>query len=745
MCFSLFCYLFVGEMSFIFMNSIVLKLADLMNHAGQDNSDTHHLQKCLGSAVVAMGPQRILELIPISINADDFTCSNTWLVPILKNHVVGASLEYYMEHIVPLAKSFQRAHKEVKKSVIGQDLQAHAQGLWGLLPAFCQYPVDTHKKFGSLADLLIKFLKKDSFMHQHVAFALQVLVNQNKSSLLPGQNVGEFNTCAQKDKALEFKGIPCYSNKTAKKNIRALGSCSTELLQALVDLFVDSLADKRLYMKDAIGCLASVTDSSITKDIFVSLLQRFEVVNSKGEFEKKIQDDETIDEEQGNLSATEKDIQRCPLMSLASVLVEGAGEDLVELIYNFVVDSLQGNHVTGQCEVYHTLSKVLEEHGWFCSSRFMELIDLLLGLEPSTDISSVRHRFACFHTLMVHMLEMSLEEQDTKAFLILNEIIVTLKDAKDEARKVAYDTLLMICSSLKDSSRVNAGRSYHKLISMIMGYLSGSSPHIKSGAVSALSVVVHSDAEVCLKIPDVVPSVLSLLHGKAVEVIKAALGFAKVLVSCLPAKDLQNVLSEVVSGVLPWSSVSRHHFREKVTIILEIITRKCGSAAVEAAAPEKYKRFVKTVFQNRHHKSTSKDAVATNTETSLEDSSIKRSEEQKHNDLGSFPNRQGSVHHRKRKRGIYKGPPDLRAPHITTGDDSGPQDAKRVENPKQKMLVKVPLRDKGEETPNNESNDWKTSMEHKSMRKKRKGALQTLSSTFKHRRHRKLGKQKAHN
>lgn len=55
-----------------------------------------------------------------------------------------------------------------------------------------------------------------------------------------------------------------------------------------------------------------------------------------------------------------------------------------------------------------------------------------------------------------------------------------------------------------------------------MGYLSGSSPHIKCGAVSALSVLVHNNAEICLLVPDLVPSVLALLQTKAVEVIKVS-------------------------------------------------------------------------------------------------------------------------------------------------------------------------------------------------------------------------------
>lgn len=56
-----------------------------------------------------------------------------------------------------------------------------------------------------------------------------------------------------------------------------------------------------------------------------------------------------------------------------------------------------------------------------------------------------------------------------------------------------------------------------------MGYLSGASPHVKSGAISAVSVLIYEDADICLSIPDLVPSILSLLRGKAIEVIKVCI------------------------------------------------------------------------------------------------------------------------------------------------------------------------------------------------------------------------------
>lgn len=726
----------LGDISHIFMKNIVLKLADLMNDAGRDKPDTNHLQNCMGSAVVAIGPEKMLMLLPISIDPDNFTCSNIWLVPILKDHVVGASLGYYMEHIVPLAKSFKQAGQKVRKSVIGQDLQAHAHGLWGLLPAFCRYPVDTHKKFGALAELMITSLKKYSFMHQNIAVALQVLVNQNRSVMLSKSDGGASNDNAVKDSVLECQNVATYSKKTATKNIKALTSCSSKLLHALADLFVDSQSGKPSYIKDAIACLASISNSSVTQKVFMSLLKRFRFVTGEGEFQQPKSDgDELIEEEARSLNVQEKDVHRCVMMELASSLVVGAKTDFIDLIYNFVVFIFQATDVTGHCEAYHTLSRILQEHAWFCSSRFVELIDLLLGLKSPDDVATLKNRFACFHILIVHALEMTSEEKNTKAFLMLNEIILILKDAREEARKVAYDTLLFISSSLRNSSCATSREAYQRLISMITGYLSGSSPYITSGAVSALSVLVYNDTEICLKVPDLVPSLLSLLQNKALEVIKAVLGFTKVLVSCLQAKDLQNFLSDIIIGVLPWSSVSRNHFRSKVTVILEIMIRKCGSSAVELDIPEKHKSFFKTVLQNRHHKSTSKEAGTNDTEKTPADISPKRVEKPKNKESGSVPERTGSVHpgKRKREKKHNENPPTSSKPGISTGDGSGREGAKRARHLEHEKSIKVRSEDgwKKRNFNKEQTGDGKRKMEHRNTNKKGKASFRGPSSASK--------------
>ncbi|KAE8671691.1 ARM repeat superfamily protein, putative isoform 2 [Hibiscus syriacus] len=570
----------LGESSYIFMKGIVHKLADLMTRAGRDTSNISHLRSCLGSAVTVLGPERILTLLPITLDVDGLIYSNMWLVPILKDYV----------------------------SVIRQDLQARAHSLLGLLPAFCHYPIDTHKKFKALAKLINDILKEDPLMNENIALAIQILINQNKSILRSGKDDDESNNTIEGNSKLESTSPASYSKKTATKNIKALSSCAPEMLQALVDVFVQSPSAKRLYLKDAIGCLASITDSSVTKRNFVSLVEKMQFIDGEGEFEKQPGNANKLMEKESNLNTMGKEARRCIIIELASSLISGAEEDLIDFIYVLIKQAFQETNEIGHHEAYYALGRILEEHAWFCSSRLEQLIDLLLGLKSPADITSLRSRLDCFNILMVHILKMSSLEENTKPFLILNEIIVMLKDGKEERRKATYDILLKMSSALRKPSDLKSDPSYHKLINMIMGYLSGSSPLIKSGAVAALSVLVYDDPEICIALPDLVSSIVALLQTKAVEVIKAVLGFVKVLVSSLQANDLQNFLSDIINGVLQWSSISRNHFRSKVTIILEILTRKCGIAAVQSVAPEKHRNFLTTVIENRRGKSTSEEA-----------------------------------------------------------------------------------------------------------------------------------------
>ncbi|CAN4107230.1 unnamed protein product [Withania somnifera] len=642
-------FLKLGEVLDFCAKGIILKLADWMIVASGGAYDTKNLQECIGSAIIAMGPEKLLALLPISLNKKDYSVSNSWLIPVLNKYICGSSLGFFMKHVVPLAVSFEQASSKVKKSVIREELQAYARGCWGLLPAFCRYPSDVHKNAQALTTLLIPFLKEESFMLENISAALQELVNKNKNVLasdnFSGERIVHQTANENLDLASEFKSKCSYSKNSASKNIKALASCSEEWLQALVNVFFESSPANYQQFKEAIECLTSITDSSLTQKIFTSSMERAVITNDIGEYKKLGL--HSTDNKENNSTLLGEVAKRCMILELGSCFVEGSGKDLIKVLFGIARDVLEATHGAGHLEAYHILSRILEKHSWFRSSHVEQLMDLLASVKPPTDTKSLTSRFACYKTLLIDAIQGNLDDENTEAFLILNEIILALKDSTEEGRKTAYDALIGVCSSLRDSSSAKSNESYKKFVDMIIAYLSGSSPHIKSGAVSALSVLVYIDANICLSVPDLVPSVLTLLQSKDVEVTKAVLGFVKVFVSSIQAKDLHNLLLDVVNGVLPWSSVSRHHFKSKVTVIVEILMRKCGVAAVKSVAAEKYKNFLKTVSENRHGKSSSREDGTSEIESIPSDS---RQHKRKNRESSDSLNEKDSREPHKRKK-----------------------------------------------------------------------------------------------
>ncbi|KAI3869151.1 hypothetical protein MKW92_032118 [Papaver armeniacum] len=564
-------FLKLGQLSYFYLKDVVHELAKLLRIANGDLTTTkcQYLEECFGSAVIAMGVEKILTLLPVvSFEEEELTSLNIWILPILRKYVVGSSLGYYMEHIIPLFEPLQQACSKT-----GTELQAATCAFWGLLPAFCCYPTDTHIKFDALAKKLLLLMMEDDSMHENVCLALQQLVNQNKSIVESNQGIeGSFEhstTCAINESTTESQMVPShYTMKVAKRNIKALASCSVVLLQALTDVFSNSPLEKRKYLKETIGCLASITDIIEVKKFFISLLA--------GELENQ----------GGNRNVDEQGAQRCVIMEFASALGLGASEDLVYIIFDCITPALLDDG---------TYCKFFEEHTCFYSSRFVEMMSHLLGLKLSDGIMGLRRRFACLHTLVVYLLKSDSEMICAKASIILKEIILALKDSKKGTRKAAYNVLLEISCGLKSLSSPNLESPHVKLVNMIYNMLSGAfTTSMMSGAVAALSLLIYTESDICASAPEVVPSVLSLLKSKAKEVIKAVLGFLEVLVFSLQASDLQNLLPHIVKGILR-SSMSRSHYRKKVRVILEILIRKCGASAVEVDVPEKYMEYFKTV------------------------------------------------------------------------------------------------------------------------------------------------------
>ncbi|KAI4963551.1 hypothetical protein ZWY2020_011389 [Hordeum vulgare] len=567
-------FLKLGESSYVFMKDILLTLSRL---GSKIHKEPHlkNVEECIGAAIVAMGPAKIHSLLPISFEEAWFTCSNMWIVPILNKYVYGASLQHFLEYIVPLAKSLREASSRAKKARKCKELQGWSDQLWNLLPAFCRYPSDVYQNFGSLSKLLLEMLKSDRCLY--------------KSQLIDGTRR---LSSSDEDVEVPAEVSALFSSKTnARKSMKVLASHSVDLLCTFADDFLES-SEKRLYLKDALRPLAQLSGSANICNLFLSLLKKCGLEDTPSTPENLECEANEVDGkgEENTDSTAEINNKRSLLMELISTLAEAADEDVLDLFFGFIKSSLLDSSKSCESKALFALSTILKEHYEYSLAQLDEIMMLLHGIKPDSNNAVLEGQLVCYKYLLVHMIKVNEESTSKKAFLILNELILALK-SKKESRRLAYDVLLAISTSLRSSDSITE-------IQIFNGY-SQCPLSLSERSNSALSLLIYTDADFCVEVPNLIPSVLVLLQNKAIEVTKASLGFVKVLVTSLQSEKLLGLQADIMTGILPMSSVTKHHFKGKVILIVEILIRKCGFDAIDLVTPEKYKEFVRSVEEGR--------------------------------------------------------------------------------------------------------------------------------------------------
>jgi ribosomal RNA-processing protein 12 len=67
------------------------------------------LNACIGSAIAAMGPKNVLDILHIQSICDE----NEWILPILERHIVGASLQFFLRDILGIVRAVEKSIPKV--------------------------------------------------------------------------------------------------------------------------------------------------------------------------------------------------------------------------------------------------------------------------------------------------------------------------------------------------------------------------------------------------------------------------------------------------------------------------------------------------------------------------------------------------------------------------------------------------------------------------------------------------------
>ncbi|KAG2662047.1 hypothetical protein PVAP13_1KG517875 [Panicum virgatum] len=577
----------LGEFSADLLPEALKNLADMQNMSDDDFSFRKQLNACIGSAVAAMGPKNVLEILQIRSLCDE----NEWILPILEKHIVGASLQFFLKDVLGFVKAIEKSITKLLKDdklFSAKRAEGYVYSLWSLLPSCCNYTCDTSSNFRVLQSVLCDTLQNQHELRGIVCSSIQVLIKQNKEAL----SVSREEDILSEDELSksERRAKERYTKNLAEENLKAIRSFSSKLLDVLCSIFLTSSKDAIGLLQPAISEIASISDKDVVGKFFLDsirkLLDATKAVNA-----------EPVDDSlmQIETNSNTNSMTRALLLDFAASLMPGLAAKSVNVLFSYVKPAIKDSDSLIQKRAYKVLSMLLKD-AEFVEKNLDVLLELMISSMPC-QFPSKRYRLECLYLLIVYILKDSsmVRKRDIISSFI-TEILLALKEANKKTRNRAYDLLIEIARACEDAGNDVRKDSLHQFFGMVAGGLvSGQTPCAISAVVTGLARLTYEFSELIGLAYKLLPQTFLLMQRNNREIVKANLGFVKALVAKSKADMLHEHLKGVVEGLLSWQSDTKNSFKAKVKSLIEILVKKCGLDAVKAVMPEEHMKLLTNI------------------------------------------------------------------------------------------------------------------------------------------------------
>jgi ribosomal RNA-processing protein 12 len=98
----------------------------------------------LGRAVHAMGPEAVLNILPLNLATKDGP-GRVWLLPIIRDAVSNTELGHFKSDMIPLSEKLYQtvlAHGSAEKTMEIKIFETVVHQIWTTLPGYCDLPID---------------------------------------------------------------------------------------------------------------------------------------------------------------------------------------------------------------------------------------------------------------------------------------------------------------------------------------------------------------------------------------------------------------------------------------------------------------------------------------------------------------------------------------------------------------------------------------------------------------------------
>ena len=572
------------------------------------------LEDVAGAAVEAMGAAAFLRHVPIGNPAAasnqeidaSMACLDRrlWVLPVLKRHVrrTRSSLACFHRTITGMARlceavastneQIPSANSETSSGqspgeMIAVMMRSRSMQLWELFVSFCYRPVDMPTYWNTLAPMLGKAVTDQRYpvLQQNICAGLTVLIRRHYIAANPAvaeqaasRNDEDDDDESQQDSETTMTPAAAVdiSQEEAQAILPLIAKFAPNFLPILFSLYekASMMGDGSTTTSDNILTAASwyckLASPSFLDTIATKLLTNLLKATTA---------DVAAEDYATSLLGLGLAVVGAPQLSNKSV--HDFFRTLRPLLSGEVSDTLQKR-------AYKVLSSLCEHHISKANTSTAEWAwvgDLGALLQDSLlSVSSTvkRHRLKCL-SFVVKGLDLT--SQTGKDFVVrmIGEVIICTKESNAKAREAAFDVLVSTARAMSKCGQLA------DMFNMVIAGLAAKTSHMRSATVFALSRLLYDFANeggLEGRLTELVSTVCLLLHENSREVVKAVIGFVKVVSVRFTNSQLEPLVSTIITGLMRWAKDSKNRFRQRIRIVLERLIKRVGYDVVAAHVPE---------------------------------------------------------------------------------------------------------------------------------------------------------------
>lgn len=531
----------------------------------------------IAAAVRALGPEKIIELVPLQISVlDNGGTGRAWMLPLLRDNTQHAHLQHFIDYFVPLAEELGETAQNMQNPRNAKIISTVRDQIWNLLPRYCDLPKDTTKALTKeFVGTLMSLLYETPEYRPAICQGLKLLIESN---LVYSQG-------AVQDPLL----LAQFSLKDAKASLDYVSeNFGVDILKVVLNVFTKTKHDSRGYLLDTINVYLAVIDAEALKEMF----------NMVSTILAENLDAKTGDSE---LALTMMDV----IVAMAPYLPKESQQAFFNI---FMTVSKKSDAALLQKKAFRTFCRFVEAHEGQIPN-LEAVAEFMIELTPLVQPAARRTRLQALIWVVQALPADDLHFIPT----ILSEAILATKDVNEKTRDASFELLVVMGQKMAEGGVIDHGKipdldddetvsaNLGEYFTMVMAGLLGSTPYMISASITAIAYLFYEFKEELTEEQalEVVETVWTFLTSPNREIVKSVLGFVKVSVLVLPSEVLEPRLGELLESLLSWSKDHKNHFKAKVRHIIERLIRRFPYDTLAQYFPEADMKLLQNVHKSK--------------------------------------------------------------------------------------------------------------------------------------------------